>query len=190
MRRSSDSDELVDMNAVDSSKKRVEYDKRIKTSARDMRIREDIAYYLKNLDDDSADRRDYSSDGIGKNADGTQKLRADQVLDTGDMSDFRQAQLFAWEAHTKGVNIHLESQPTATGRSAEAVRRSAAAEAGRGAQAAAGGDAAQEAGDALRRVAAAAGECAERRGVGRVRGVRPQWEGGEGNAGRGCCPGR
>ena len=134
-------------------------------------IREDIAYYLKNLDDDSTDRRDYSSDGIGKNADGTQKLRADQVLDTGDMSDFRQAQLFAWEAHTKGVNIHLEAQPTATGRSAEAVRRSAAAEAGRGAQ-------------------AAAGECAERRGVGRVRGVRPQWEGGEGNAGRGCCPGR
>ncbi|KAK8790095.1 hypothetical protein WA588_000263, partial [Blastocystis sp. NMH] len=110
----SDSDELVDMNAVDSSKKRVEYDKRIKTSARDMRIREDIAYYLKNLDDDSTDRRDYSSDGIGKNADGTQKLRADQVLDTGDMSDFRQAQLFAWEAHTKGVNIHLEAQPTAT----------------------------------------------------------------------------
>ena len=113
---SSDSDEeLVDMNAVDSSKKRVEYDKRIKTSARDMRIREDIAYYLKNLDDNSVDRRDYTSDGIGKNADGTQKLREDQVLDSGDMSDFRQAQLFAWEAHTKGVNVHLEAQPTATG---------------------------------------------------------------------------
>lgn len=113
---SSDSDEeLIDMNAVDSSKKRVEYDKRIKTSARDMRIREDIAYYLKNLDDDSVDRRDYKSDGIGKNADGTQKLRDDQILDSGDMSDFRQAQLFAWEAHTKGVNVHLEAQPTATG---------------------------------------------------------------------------
>ena len=42
------------MNAVDSSKKRVEYDSKIKTSVRDMRIREDTAHYLLNLDDDSA----------------------------------------------------------------------------------------------------------------------------------------
>ena len=43
------------MNAVDSSKKRVEYDKRIKTSVRDMRIREDTAYYLKDLKNEAAD---------------------------------------------------------------------------------------------------------------------------------------
>ena len=110
-----DSDDLVDMNAVDSNNKRVEYDKKIVTSSRDMRIREDIAYYLRDLDDESTDRRDYRSDGIGKNADGTQKLRENQVLASGDMDDFMQTQMFAWEAHTKGVNIHMEAQPTATG---------------------------------------------------------------------------
>ena len=40
---------------MDSSKKRVEYDKRIKTSVRDMRIREDTAYYLKDLNNVAAD---------------------------------------------------------------------------------------------------------------------------------------
>ena len=40
---------------MDSSKKRVEYDKRIKTSVRDMRIREDTAYYLKDLNNVAAE---------------------------------------------------------------------------------------------------------------------------------------
>ena len=45
---------MVDLNAVDSSKKRVEYDSKIKTSVRNMRIREDTAHYLLHLDDDAA----------------------------------------------------------------------------------------------------------------------------------------
>ena len=56
IRNSDDSDDdepVVDLNAIDTSKKNIEYDQKSKQVVRDMRIREDIAHYLLNLDDDN-----------------------------------------------------------------------------------------------------------------------------------------
>lgn len=44
---------MADLNAEDTSKKNIEYDSKSKQVVRDMRIREDIAHYLLNLDDES-----------------------------------------------------------------------------------------------------------------------------------------
>ena len=37
------------------------------------------------------------------------------VRASDELEDFKQAQLFAWEASTKGSHVHLEAQPTAAG---------------------------------------------------------------------------
>ncbi|KAK8816236.1 hypothetical protein WA556_001181, partial [Blastocystis sp. ATCC 50177/Nand II] len=110
----------IDLNKVDSSKKRVEYDKRIKTSVRDMRIREDTAYYLKDLNNVAADDdirgtllKAPHPEKLGKNADGSQQVGDNFVRASDELEDFKQAQLFAWEASTKGSHVHLEAQPTA-----------------------------------------------------------------------------
>ena len=50
---SDDDEPVVDLNAIDTSKKNIEYDQKSKQVVRDMRIREDIAHYLLNLDDDN-----------------------------------------------------------------------------------------------------------------------------------------
>lgn len=39
----------------------------------------------------------------------------DFVRASGEMDDFKQTQLFAWEAGVKGSSVHMEAQPTATG---------------------------------------------------------------------------
>lgn len=49
----SDDEPVADLNAQDTSKKNIEYDQKSKQVVRDMRIREDIAHYLRNLDDDN-----------------------------------------------------------------------------------------------------------------------------------------
>ena len=117
----SDDSDIADLNAVDSSKKRVEYDSKIKTSVRDMRIREDTAHYLLNLDDDSAyyDPRTRSMRGnpyqkSGKNPNEVPYAGENFVRASGEVSDFRKTQIFAWEASMKESNVHMEAQPTAT----------------------------------------------------------------------------
>lgn len=49
----SDDEPVADLNAQDTSKKNIQYDTKSKQVVRDMRIREDIAHYLLNLDDDN-----------------------------------------------------------------------------------------------------------------------------------------
>lgn len=53
---------------------------------------------------------------LGKNADGSQMVGNNFVRASDELEDFKQAQLFAWEASTKGSHVHLEAQPTAAGR--------------------------------------------------------------------------
>ena len=56
MGSSEDEDDLVDLTAQDASKKHVEYDKKHKQVVRDMRIREDVAYYLRDLTNENFGR--------------------------------------------------------------------------------------------------------------------------------------
>lgn len=123
---------MVDLNAVDSSKKRVEYDSKIKTSVRNMRIREDTAHYLLHLDDDAVyygifynKKRDFSlADPRTRSMRGGQAEFAQKRSDyagegfvraSSEVQDFRRTQQFAWEASQKGSSVHVEAQPTATG---------------------------------------------------------------------------
>lgn len=41
------------------------------------------------------------------------------VRASGEVSDFRKTQIFAWEASMKESNVHMEAQPTATGGAGE-----------------------------------------------------------------------
>lgn len=118
---SDDDEPVADLNAVDTSKKNIEYDQKSKQVVRDMRIREDIAHYLLNLDDDnyglfmlffflSLDSPSFKGKQINGQYAGDDFVRA-----SGEVPEFQKAQLFAWEASVKGSNIHLEAQPTATG---------------------------------------------------------------------------
>lgn len=68
----------------------------------------------------------------------------DFIRASGEMKDFQQAQLFAWEASTKGSSVHLEAQPTATGIVFEEMNISVVAETGGGEKEAAGGNESEE----------------------------------------------
>ncbi|XP_047990275.1 pre-mRNA-splicing factor Slu7 [Leguminivora glycinivorella] len=106
-----DEDKYVD--EVDMPGTKVDSKQRI--TVRNLRIREDTAKYLRNLDPNSAyydpktrSMRDNpnpetaESDYTGENF----------VRFTGDTRSHAAAQLFAWEAHSRGVDVHLLAEPT------------------------------------------------------------------------------
>lgn len=108
-----DDDKYVD--EVDMPGTKVDSKQRI--TVRNLRIREDTAKYLRNLDLNSAyydpktrsmrdnphpQSKSEESDFAGENF----------VRFTGDTQKHAKAQLFAWEAYEKGVDVHLLAEPT------------------------------------------------------------------------------
>ncbi|XP_077293914.1 pre-mRNA-splicing factor Slu7 [Arctopsyche grandis] len=106
-----DEDKYVD--GVDMPGTKVDSKQRI--TVRNLRIREDTAKYLRNLDPNSAyydpktrsmrdnpNPKDVENDYTGENF----------VRFSGDTQKHAVAQLFAWEAHEKGVDVHLLAEPT------------------------------------------------------------------------------
>ncbi|XP_014240701.1 pre-mRNA-splicing factor SLU7 [Cimex lectularius] len=108
-----DDDKYVD--EVDMPGTKVDSKQRI--TVRNLRIREDTAKYLRNLDPNSAyydpktrsmrdnpyaDKAEMDADYAGENF----------VRYTGDTMDHAKTQLFAWEAHEKGVEVHPLGEPT------------------------------------------------------------------------------
>lgn len=108
-----DGDKYVD--EVDMPGTKVDSKQRI--TVRNLRIREDTAKYLRNLDPNSAyydpktrsmrdnpnpNKRPEDSDFAGENF----------VRFSGDTTKHSTAQLFAWEAYGKGVDVHLLAEPT------------------------------------------------------------------------------
>lgn len=88
------------------------------TSTRNLRIREDTAKYLLNLDLDSAkyDPKTRSMVDMGAQPDQASALVADEnfVRSSGDAAEFEKAQRFAWEAQERGdKQYHLQANPTA-----------------------------------------------------------------------------
>ncbi|KAF2435774.1 pre-mRNA-splicing factor SLU7 [Tothia fuscella] len=89
------------------------------TSTRNLRLREDTAKYLLNLDLDSAkyDPKTRSLVDSGAQLDQAALLVAEEgfVKKSGDAAEFERAQRYAWEAQERsGPNkIHLQANPTA-----------------------------------------------------------------------------
>jgi len=109
-----DDDKYVD--GVDMPGTKVDSKQRI--TVRNLRIREDTAKYLRNLDPNSAyydpktrSMRDnpYAEDPVMKDVDYTGE---NFVRFTGDTMRHGKAQLFAWEAYEKGVDVHPLGEPT------------------------------------------------------------------------------
>ena len=88
------------------------------TATRNLRIREDTAKYLLNLDLDSAkyDPKTRSMVDMGAQADQASALVAEDnfMRASGDAAEFERAQRYAWESQERGDKnkIHLQANPT------------------------------------------------------------------------------
>lgn len=88
------------------------------TSTRNLRLREDTAKYLLNLDLDSAkyDPKTRSMVDTGATADSAAQLVAEEgfMRASGDAAEFEKAQRYAWETQERGGRdkIHLQANPT------------------------------------------------------------------------------
>ncbi|XP_022920715.2 pre-mRNA-splicing factor Slu7 [Onthophagus taurus] len=105
-----DEDKYVD--EVDMPGTKVDSKQRI--TVRNLRIREDTAKYLRNLDPNSAyydpktrSMRENPNPKLDDMYSGENFVRF-----TGDTRKHATAQLFAWEAYEKGVDVHLLAEPT------------------------------------------------------------------------------
>ncbi|KAL3466735.1 Pre-mRNA splicing Prp18-interacting factor-domain-containing protein [Aspergillus heterothallicus] len=99
------------------------------TATRNLRIREDTAKYLLNLDLDSAkyDPKTRRMVDMGAQEDMAAALVAEEnfVRSSGDAAEFEKAQRYAWEAQERGLQkIHLQANPT----SGEIMRKKELAE--------------------------------------------------------------
>nr|XP_023029926.1 pre-mRNA-splicing factor Slu7-like [Leptinotarsa decemlineata] len=89
-------------------------DSKQRITVRNLRIREDTAKYLRNLDLGSAyyDPKTRSMrENPNPNKDNTYHGE-NFVRFSGDSQNHAKAQLFAWEAYEKGVDVHLLAEPT------------------------------------------------------------------------------
>ncbi|KAH8338285.1 hypothetical protein KR074_002382 [Drosophila pseudoananassae] len=92
-------------------------DSKQRITVRNLRIREDTAKYLRNLDPNSAyydpktrSMRDNPNPQVP--AEEAEFAGENFVRFSGDTTAQATAQLFAWEAHGKGVDVHLLAEPT------------------------------------------------------------------------------
>ncbi|KAF8822239.1 putative SLU7 splicing factor [Cardiosporidium cionae] len=92
-------------------------DDNTRTTTRNLRIREDTAKYLYNLDLDSAFYDPKSRSMRGNPLDhlkaDEQTYRGDNVMRfTGATNDTQKMELFAWEAYKHNANVHFNAMPT------------------------------------------------------------------------------
>ncbi|XP_004930694.1 pre-mRNA-splicing factor Slu7 [Bombyx mori] len=106
-----DEDKYVD--EVDMPGTKVDSKQRI--TVRNLRIREDTAKYLRNLDPNSAyydpktrSMRDNPTPNVPESEYGGEN----SVRVSGDTAQHAAAQLFAWEARAHGLDLHLLAEPT------------------------------------------------------------------------------
>ncbi|KAL4705492.1 hypothetical protein ACJJTC_017352 [Scirpophaga incertulas] len=106
-----DEDKYVD--EVDMPGTKVDSKQRI--TVRNLRIREDTAKYLRNLDPNSAyyDPKTRSMrDNPNPNGAESEYAGENFVRFTGDTCAHAAAQAFAWDAHSRGLDVHLLAEPT------------------------------------------------------------------------------
>ncbi|UYV62152.1 SLU7, partial [Cordylochernes scorpioides] len=114
-----DDDEDEEKYADNADMPGTKVDSKQRITVRNLRIREDVAKYLLNLDINSAYydpktrsmRDDPFSESVKKREDllygGDSFVRY-----SGDTKKHVNAQLFAWQAYEKGVDVHLQAEPT------------------------------------------------------------------------------
>nr|XP_033783248.1 pre-mRNA-splicing factor SLU7 isoform X2 [Geotrypetes seraphini] len=112
-------DEDEDKYADDIDMPGQNFDSKRRITVRNLRIREDIAKYLRNLDPNSAyydpktrAMRENPYATAGTNPDEVSYAGDNFVRYTGDTISMAQTQLFAWEAYEKGSEVHLQADPT------------------------------------------------------------------------------
>lgn len=95
------------------------FDSKRRITVRNLRIREDTAKYLRNLDPDSAHydpktraMRANPYAGTGKNPHELDFAGDNFVRVTGDAQKMTSTQMFAWEASERGSEVHLQADPT------------------------------------------------------------------------------
>ncbi|KAK7571845.1 hypothetical protein V9T40_014317 [Parthenolecanium corni] len=108
-----DEDKYVDNFDMPGTK----VDSKQRITVRNLRIREDTAKYLRNLDPNSAfydpkTRSMRDNPHKGKDPEEVDYAGENFVRFTGDTQKHATAQLFAWEAYEKGVDVHLLAEPT------------------------------------------------------------------------------
>lgn len=94
-------------------------DSKQRITVRNLRIREDVAKYLRNLDPNSAyydpktrSMRDNPYKNSSKASEELSFAGDNFVRYSGDTQKIAEAQLFAWQAYEKGVDVHLQAEPT------------------------------------------------------------------------------
>ncbi|TWW55009.1 Pre-mRNA-splicing factor SLU7 [Takifugu flavidus] len=112
-------DEDEDKYADDIDMPGQNFDSKRRITVRNLRIREDTAKYLRNLDPNSAyydpktrSMRENPYSNAGKNPDEVGYAGDNFVRYTGDTITMAQTQLFAWEAYERGSEVHLQADPT------------------------------------------------------------------------------
>lgn len=96
-------------------------DSKQRITVRNLRLREDTAKYLYNLDPNSAyydpktrSMRENPLPDPSKAPVTLPFIGENFVRSTGDVNKVSKAQVFAWQAAEKGIDIHLQAQPTKT----------------------------------------------------------------------------
>lgn len=96
-------------------------DSKQRITVRNLRLREDTAKYLYNLDPDSAyydpktrSMRENPLAGASKAPVAATFSGENFVRYTGEVNNVSKAQVFAWQAADKGIDIHLQALPTKT----------------------------------------------------------------------------
>eukprot|EP01121_Diplochlamys_sp_Union-15-3_P007718 TRINITY_DN1988_c0_g1_i1.p1 TRINITY_DN1988_c0_g1~~TRINITY_DN1988_c0_g1_i1.p1 ORF type:complete len:380 (-),score=93.09 TRINITY_DN1988_c0_g1_i1:56-1195(-) len=103
---------------VNSSERFMKKDPKTRTTIRNLRIREDTAKYLRNLDPKSAfydpkSRSMRENPHPDKNPEEVGFAGDNFVRDTGDVTEFNKIRKFAWEAEGQGLDgIHLQAAPS------------------------------------------------------------------------------
>ncbi|MEE6478761.1 hypothetical protein FKM82_011985 [Ascaphus truei] len=112
-------DEDEDKYADDVDMPGQNFDSKRRITVRNLRIREDTAKYLRNLNPNSAyydpktrAMRENPYSDAGKNPDEVSYAGDNFVRYTGATISMAQTQLFAWEAYEKGSEVHLQADPT------------------------------------------------------------------------------
>ncbi|KAJ8015047.1 hypothetical protein DPEC_G00022080 [Dallia pectoralis] len=112
-------DEDEDKYADDIDMPGQNFDSKRRITVRNLRIREDIAKYLRNLDPDSAyydpktrAMRENPYKNTGMVPEDVGFAGDNFVRYSGDTVTMAQTQLFAWEAYEKGSEVHLQADPT------------------------------------------------------------------------------
>ena len=114
-----DSDEDEDKYADNIDMPGTKVDSKQRITVRNLRIREDTAKYLRNLDPNSAyydpktrSMRSNPYEGTGKKPNEVDFAGENFIRYTGDTLNQAEAQSFAWDAYNQGVDVSMLAEPT------------------------------------------------------------------------------